>query len=84
MGTSHRFRHIAKETEELSDDEEGEDAEEALEADEFLNGLDEEMRLTDTREGSSEGEGRKRKRAEDFGESPTAPNYLAVADEVGK
>jgi hypothetical protein len=69
LGTSHRFRHIAKETEVES--ESGEDEEEGDEAEGFLNDLQDEIRAKDggedAREGSSEGEGRKRKRAEDFG-----------------
>ena len=74
LGTSHRFRHVAKETEVMSDDEEEEEIEEeGDEAEGFLNGLEQEMKAQDGGEGdevdSSSGEGKKRKRAEDFSES---------------
>lgn len=55
----------------MSESEEEEEVE-GDEAEGFFNDLDEEIKAKDTeldaREGSSEGEGRKRKRAEDFGE----------------
>ena len=78
LGTSHRFRHVAKETEVMSDDEEEEQIEEeGDEAEGFLNGLEQEMKAQDGGEGdevdSSGGEGKKRKRAEDFSESDLDP-----------
>jgi len=77
LGTSHRFRHIAKETEVESDsaEEEGEEEgdEEGDEAEGFFAGLDEELKIKDgtveVDESSGDGERKKRKRAEDFGKS---------------
>jgi hypothetical protein len=80
MGTSHRFRHIAKDTEAMSESEEEEEAE-GNEAEGLLNELDEEIKAkdgeVDSVEGSSEGEGRKRKRAEDFGECLDVSRYCS-------
>lgn len=62
----------------MSDDEEEEEIEEeGDEAEGFLNGLEQEMKVQDGGEGdemdSSGGEGKKRKRAEDFSESDLDP-----------
>ena len=87
LGTSHRFRHIAKDTEEMSESEEEEELQ-GDEAEGFLNDLDEEIKAkddgVDAGEGSSEGEGRKRKRAEDFGECPSHSRHEGTANEIAK
>ena len=87
LGTSHRFRHIAKDTEEMSESEEEEELE-GDEAEGFLHDIDEEIKAkddgVDASEGSSEGEGRKRKRAEDFGKFPGDLRREGTADEIAK
>jgi len=73
LGTSHRFRHIAKEIEVESDSEDDDGEEEGDEAEGFFAGLDEELKTKDgtveVDESSGDGERKKRKRAEDFGKS---------------
>jgi hypothetical protein len=65
----------------MSESEEEEEVE-GDEAEGLLNELAEQIRANDGEvdagEGSSEGEGRKRKRAEDFGECPEVSRYHNV------
>ena len=71
----------------MSESEEEEEVE-GDEAEGFLNDLDEEIKAKDggidAGEGSSEGEGRKRKRAEDFGKFPGDLRREGTADEIAK
>jgi hypothetical protein len=82
QGTSHRFRFVAKDAEkvdvDMSESEEEEDTPGAeAGAENFLNDLEEEFGASRAEEGGSldkDDDGKKRKRAEDFGELSCCSN----------